>query len=108
MRIITFSEFKAHTSPIFKALKILKFKDQIYLHNCLLVHDKINNILPENFNDYFITNNDLNTIGTKSSKSNKLFVPYVKSVRYGRNSIKHSCILSWNHCITQFPNTDFI
>jgi hypothetical protein len=27
MRIISFSDFNAHTSPIFKTLKILKFKD---------------------------------------------------------------------------------
>ena len=40
IRIITFSEFKAHTNPLFKALKILKFKDQIKLFNCLLVHDQ--------------------------------------------------------------------
>ena len=108
VRIMTFSEFKAHTSPLFKALKILKFKDQLFLFNCLLVHDQLNSNLPENFDDFFITNNDLNTINTKSSKTCKLFTPFVNSVRYGRNSIKHSCIISWNHCIEQFPNTDFM
>ena len=107
MRIITFSEYKAHTYPLFKALKILKFKDQIELFNCLLVHDQLNNILPENFNTYFTTNKDLNNIDTRSSKTTKLFIPYVNSTRYGRHSVIHSCILSWNHCIKQFPNTDF-
>ena len=107
MRIITFSEYKAHTNPLFKALKILKFKDQIELFNCLLVHDQLNNILPENFNTYFTTNKDLNNIDTRSSKTTKLFIPYVNSTRYGRHSVIHSCILSWNHCIKQFPNTDF-
>ena len=108
VRLITFSEFNSHTSPLFKALKILKFKDQITLSNCLLVHDQINDNLPINFENFFITTNDLYTKNTKSSKTGKLFMPHVNSVRYGRHSIKHSCILTWNNMIKQFPNTDFM
>ena len=107
IRIITFSEFNSHTNPLFKKLKILKFKDQITLSNCLLVHDQIHNELPNTFNNYFITTNDLYTANTKSAKAGKLFVPLVNSTRYGRHSIKHSCILAWNHMIGQLPNTDF-
>ena len=107
LRTLTFSEQKAHTNPIFKALKILKFKDQVELLNCLFVHDQINKYLPDNFNDYFLSVNNLHCMGTRSSRSHKLFVPYVNSIRYGRHSVKHSCILSWNNMITKFPNTDF-
>jgi hypothetical protein len=77
MRIISFSEFKAHTSPIFKTLKILKFKDQIVLFNCLFVHDQLHNLLPASFNDYFTTTNNLKYTGTRT-----LFIPFVKSARY--------------------------
>ena len=107
LRILTFSEFRAHTNPIFKALRLLKFRDQIELYNCLFVHDQINNVLPVNFKDYFISLNNLNSINTRNSKSGKLFVPHVNSTRYGRHSVKHSCILSWNNIINKFPNTDF-
>ena len=96
LRTLTFSDMKAHTNPLFKALKILKFKDQIELYNCLFVHDQINNILPIKFKDYFISLNNLNYIRTRNSKTAKLFVPSINSTRYGRHSIKHSCILSWN------------
>ena len=107
LRTLTFSEIKAHTNPIFKALKILKFKDQIELFNCLFVHDQINNILPVNFKDYFISLNNLNYSRTRNSKTAKLFVPSINSTRYGPHSVKHSCILSWNNTINKFPNTDF-
>jgi hypothetical protein len=108
VRIITFSEFKAHTGPIFKALKILKFKNQIELFNCLLVHDQLNNLFPASFNNYFTSTNNLYLTKTRSCQTGKLFIPSVNSTRYGRHSIKHSCILSWNHCIKQFPNTNFM
>ena len=45
VRTITFSDFCAHTDPIFKKFGILKLKDNIFLQNCLFVyayfHDKI-------------------------------------------------------------------
>ena len=111
LRLITFSEFNAHVSPLYKSLKILKLKDQITLQNCLLVCDQLNKNTPSNFTDFFITTKDLyssvTTRVTRNSKKGKLYVPRVNSVRYGRRSIKHSCILSWNHIIDKFPNTDF-
>ena len=107
LRTLTFSEMKAHTNPLFKALKILKFKDQIELFNCLFVHDQINKALPTNFKDYFISRKNLNNLRTRSSIRAKLFIPSINSTRYGRHSIKHSCILSWNNTIDKFPNTDF-
>ena len=45
---------------------------------------------------------------TRSSKTAKLFIPQVNSVRYGRQSIKYSCINTWNHFTKIFSNTDFM
>ena len=42
MRIITFSNFKAHTESLFKQLNILKFRDSISVNNCLFVYDFMN------------------------------------------------------------------
>ena len=107
LRTLTFSEVKAHTSPLFKALKILKFKDEIEVLNCLFVYDQMNNLLPDHFKDYFTSLNSLDHIRTRNSNTNKLYVPFVNSTRYGRRSITHSCILSWNNMVNKFPNTDF-
>jgi hypothetical protein len=38
MRIMTFSEFKAHSEPLFKKLEILKFQDSITVNNCSFVY----------------------------------------------------------------------
>ena len=40
MRIMTFSQFNAHTEPLFKKLGILKMKDPMSLFNCLFIHDQ--------------------------------------------------------------------
>ena len=37
VRIMTFSDFNAHSEPRFKQLDILKFNDNIVLQNCLFV-----------------------------------------------------------------------
>ena len=50
---MTFSEFKAHSEPLFKQLEILKFRDSIAVNNCLFVHDYFNNDLPLSFSNIF-------------------------------------------------------
>ena len=47
MRIMTFSEFRAHSEPLFKDLEILKFADNITLNNCIFVHDYLRGHLPQ-------------------------------------------------------------
>ena len=42
---MTFSDFKAHSEPLFKKIEILKFKDNIVLQNCLFVKLKSNLVL---------------------------------------------------------------
>ena len=53
VRIINFSDFKAHSEPLFKKLEILKFKDNIILQNCLFVYDYLKENLPNSFTDTF-------------------------------------------------------
>ena len=107
LRIISFSEFRAHTSPIFKQYKILKFQDHIVLENCLLIHDFLKNNLPQSFNNYFKTTEDFyKSISTRNSKNGYIFVPHVKSTKYGPNSIKRNAISSWNNLAKQFINNE--
>ena len=87
MRIISFSDFHASSSPIYKELKILRLKDFITLQNCLFVHDFFNNNLPLCFNDYYQSVKRAHSIGTKSSKLGCIFIPHVSTTRYGLNSI---------------------
>ena len=55
IRIITFSDFTAHTNLLFKENKLIKFQDQVTLENCLFVYDFFKDTFPRCFNDYFTT-----------------------------------------------------
>ena len=46
LRLITFSDFREHTSPLFNSLRILKIKDIIEMQNILLAHKSLNNSCP--------------------------------------------------------------
>ena len=52
MRIISNTPKYDHISPIYHDLKVLKFKDNITLKNCLLIHDQLNDKLPKSFDEF--------------------------------------------------------
>ena len=52
-RIITFSDYGEHTSPLFANLNILKFCDLVYFHNSIFMHDYHSGNLPSSFNSFF-------------------------------------------------------
>ena len=41
IQIITFSDFRAHTSPLFKRLNLLKLPDIVYLNTALFMHASV-------------------------------------------------------------------
>ena len=53
VRIMSFSDFRAHSEPLFKDLKILKVNDNLFLQNCLFVHDYFHGNLPKSFNNIY-------------------------------------------------------
>ena len=105
LRILSFSEFRAHTSPIFKEHKILKLHDHIVLENCLFIHDFINKKLPSCFNNYFKTIEcSYQGLTTRNSKIGSIYVPRANTTKYGLNSIKYKAISSWNNLAKQLNN----
>ena len=98
LRIITFSDFRAHTNLLFKGNKILKFNDQVTLENCLFVYDFLKTTLPRCFNNYFQALKEVYppSIITRNSNSNCLFIPPTNTTKYGLNSIKRNAINAWN------------
>ena len=100
MRIISFSDFDADATPIYKDMKILKLEDFVSLQNCLFVHDFVNNNLPRCFETYFHTLKGVHHIGTRMSNWGCLFIPSVSTSKYGLNSVTIQSILSWNSLCT--------
>ena len=98
LRIITFSDFTAHSAPIFQELKILKFQDYIQLQHILLVHDFTNQKLPQSFNNLFIDNAMVlvHTRAESQAATELLYASKYNQVKYGRKSITHTCVNIWN------------
>ena len=53
IRLISFAQNHAHSSPLFKALDLLKLTDIVNQSNLLFTHNAINNKTPPIFKDYF-------------------------------------------------------
>ena len=93
---MSFSDFRSHSEPIFKEMKILKISDNIKLQNSLFIHDYLNGKLPSSFNDTFTKVNKLHNYNTRAASSGKIATRSVKTVKYGKNATYNQCITSWN------------
>ena len=96
LRIITFSDFRANSNPLYNNLNILKLRDQIVLQNCLFTHDALNNVAPSCFHDYFMHTRNHHNLGTRQANLGCLSAPKYSTFRYGIFSITNKCISHWN------------
>ena len=101
IRIMTFSEFRAHSEPLFKKLEILKFTDSIRVNNCLFVYDYFHKNLPGSFSDTFQRTNELYQYSTRQATIGSLYAPKYKTTNYGIKCIYNHCIDSWNTLSSQ-------
>ena len=93
---MTFSDFQAHSLPLFGNLRILTFQDHITLLNCLFVYDYLKGNLPKSFDNIFQRIENLHQTGTRSAFTGQLCTPCYNSTTYGLKSIYKKCIDSWN------------
>ena len=69
VRTISRSAFDAHTEPIFKSLKLLKFENIVSLQVAKIMYLYKNGQLPESFNNMFFTGEEIHNYNTR----NKIF-----------------------------------
>ena len=96
VRIMSFSEFREHSEPLFKRLEILKVQDAIFLQNCTFVYDFFHDNLPKSFVDIFCKLAYNQNNNTRNTNLGMLFIPQYNSVTYGHKCIYKLCIDSWN------------
>ena len=108
MRIMTFSEFRAHSEPLFKKLEILKFRDSIAVNNCSFVYDYFHQNLPRSFTNTFFRADDLYQYSTRQATSGQLYIPHYKTTTFGLKCIYKRCIDSWNQFSTAINITNRI
>ena len=96
IRLITFSDFRAPSSPLLVDLKILSFFDFVKMCNILFLHQLINGKLPHSLlNNFVITFNARNHSNSRM-KSGLLRLPRTSTISFGTHSIQHQSIASWN------------
>ena len=78
LRIMSFSDFKEPSSPLFKEWKILKIKD---IQNCLLSYSFLKGKLPKSFDNFLQRCSDIYSNSTRFSRSECLYMPRFKSVK---------------------------
>jgi hypothetical protein len=96
MRIMTFSDFRAHSEPLFKKSNILKLDDNIKLTNCLFVYDFLKGNLPISYNETFVRLKDTTNCSTRQACTGMLHIPRYKTTNFGLKCIYKRCINSWN------------
>ena len=66
---MSFSAFSAHTDPLFKSLRLLKFQDINVLMTGVFMYKALNNLMPSIFRDFFIFASYLHSYSTRKSDS---------------------------------------
>ena len=97
VRLMTFSEFNAHSLPLFTQLRILSFPDFIQFCNIIFMYNLLNGNLPSPLYDTF----DLFDITRVESrprrtKSGLLRFPKVSTIRFGNFSLTYQAVASWD------------
>ena len=105
LRTIEFKNKHTDVDPLYAQTRILKLKDYIKLQNCLLIHQYLNDRLPECFNGYYHQLHSTYLLETRNSKLGCLFQPRKNTTAYGLNSISHQSIITWNQ-MTKMYKTD--
>ena len=84
------------TNPLFRNLKIIKFRDILPYNNCIFVHDQLNENLPKSLIKFFMTAPAQHNYNTRGSHSNTIIKSITNSVIYGLDSAKLRAASDWN------------
>ena len=105
MRLLTFSDYYEHTSPIFKSFKILKLQDIIQFSILKLIYFYFNDQLPLQVKNTFIKKESVNPYNTGGGKL--LSIPCINTTHFGTKSLRYNGPLTWNN-IAQSMNNNFL
>ena len=94
-RSITFSQFDAHSTPLFKYIRILKFSDLVNFHTSIFMHKFYNNKLPPFFSDFFTPVNQIHNYNTRLASMKSYFLDKVRT-NYGLFNIRSQGAKIWN------------
>ena len=95
VRVITFENFDAPSSPKFKCLSILKLPDLVTLYVSIFMHKFHQQLLPSVFNNFFADVRDMHTYDTRFAAKHSYYVPKIRT-NFGKFSIRYQGPKVWN------------
>ena len=106
VRLISFSNFRAASMPIFKTFNIHPTPNVVFNLNIKLAHKILNSECPGAIQEILGLQYSQNRFSTRSACL-KLFVrPYVRTETFGNKSIKNQTIIQWNKLQIRNKNVD--
>ena len=106
IRIITFSEPKSHSEPLFKSLNLLKLNDVIELQILSFVYQWSHRLLPPCFSEYFKFTSSVHSYSTRQSSNRNLYLASVNTTQYGLRSLKFTGPRLWNSLPTSLTTSN--
>ena len=106
LRLLTFSDFNAPSSPLFDSLKLLKLFDIIKLQNILLISDIFKLVAPQRIIDLFDLRHYPHSYLTRGKASKLLLKPQIRTTKFGVNSIVFQSMVHWNQLQSLYPSYD--
>ena len=106
IRIISFSEPKSHSEPLFKSLNLLKLNDVIELQVLSFVYQWSRGLLAPCFNEYFKFTYFVHSYSTRQSCKRNLYVASVNTTQYGLRSLKFTGPRLWNSLPIRIINSN--
>jgi hypothetical protein len=92
LRLITFSSYGTHSSPLFSELKLLKIEDLIHFKSCVFIYQSLNAKLGQICNNLF---EYMPSSSRRSSCLSLLKAPLCKP-SYAQNSLFYKEVNFWN------------
>ena len=93
IRIITFSRFFEHTSPLFKDLNVIKLFDEVTVPIAVFMFKFKNQLLPTNFHVFFTLIKETNNYDTRPSSKMTDALPKTRT-NYGIFNIRYKVLRS--------------
>ena len=94
IRLITFSNFDAHTSPLFAKLNFLKLQDHIKLQTLFFMHQFNTGKLPTIFDSFFVKTSCKHNVNTCFAFRSTFYLPEIRT-NYGKFNIRFNGPKLW-------------
>ena len=101
---MTFSDFRAHSSPLFFALKVLKVLDLVFLLNSALFMNNFHTyLLPPVFKSFFTSVDRLHQYNTRLARKRSYYLPKIRA-NYVKFKICFLGVKIWNSIQDDFKS----